>query len=57
MLKRLIKNALHDVCTSALGALAGGADLLEGIATKDVSKIIRGSSLILLGLITNSKDK
>lgn len=57
MLKRLIKNALHDVCTSALGTLAGGADLLDGIAHKDYVKIIKGGSLILLGLITNSKDK
>jgi hypothetical protein len=57
MLKRLIKNAVHDVCTSALGTLAGGADLLEGIAHHDVSKIVKGASLILLGLITNSKDQ
>jgi hypothetical protein len=57
MLKRLIKNALHDICTSALGAFAGGADLIQGIAEKDATKIIRGGSLILLGLITNSKDK
>ena len=57
MIKRLIKNALHDVCTSALGTLAGGTDLLDGIAHHDTGKIIKGASLILLGLITNSKDK
>lgn len=57
MLKRLIKNAVHDICTSALGTLAGGTDLLDGIAHHDTGKIIKGASLILLGLITNSKDK
>jgi hypothetical protein len=57
MIKRLLRNAVADVCTSALGTLAGGTDLIDGIANHDTAKIIKGVSLILLGLITNSKDK
>jgi hypothetical protein len=55
MLKRLINNALSDICTSVAGSIAGAEDLLHGIAEKDASKIVKGASLIFLGLIMNSK--
>lgn len=55
MFKRLIKNALSDLCTSLAGTIAGAEDLIHGISEKNPSKIIKGASLIFLGLIMNSK--
>ena len=55
MFKRLINNAIKDLSTSAVGALAGGPDLLEGILHKDPVKIIKGASILILGLFVNSK--
>ena len=55
MFKRLINNAIKDLSTSAIGALAGGPDLLEGILQKDAAKIIKGASIFILGLFMNSK--
>ena len=55
MFKRLINNAVKDLSTSAVGALAGGPDLLEGILHKDAAKIIKGSMIFILGLFMNSK--
>ena len=55
MFKRLINNTIKDLSTSTVGALAGGPDLLEGILHKDATKIIKGASILLLGLFMNSK--
>jgi hypothetical protein len=55
MFKRLLKNALSDICTSVAGTIAGAEDLLHGIAEKNPSKIVKGASLIFLGLVMNSK--
>jgi len=57
MFKRLIKNALSDICTSVAGTIAGAEDLIQGIAEKDPTRIVKGASLIFLGLIMNSKDR
>jgi len=55
MFKRLIENALSDICTSVAGTIAGAEDLLHGIAEKNPTRIVKGMALIFLGLITNSK--
>ena len=54
--ERLLKNALHDLCSSVAGCVAGADDLLTGIGTHDTAKIVKGSALIFLGLITKSND-
>jgi hypothetical protein len=56
-MKRIFKNALGDLLTSALGSLAGLPVLVEGIATKNTAKILEGAGLLLLGLVSNSKEK
>jgi len=55
MFRRLLNNAIKDLSTSAVGALAGGPDILEGILQKDAAKIIKGASIFILGLFMNSK--
>lgn len=55
MIKRLINNALSDICTSIAGTIAGAEDLLVGISEHNPTKIVKGVALIFLGLITNSK--
>ena len=55
MIKRLISNAFADICTSVAGTIAGADDLLHGISEKNPTKIVKGISLIFLGLIMNSK--
>jgi hypothetical protein len=57
LFKKLLKNAVSDLVTSLAGAMAGADDLICGIAEKDPSKIIKGTGIILLGLITNSNGK
>lgn len=55
MFKRLINNTIKDLSTTAIGALAGSSDLIEGVVHKNAVQIIKGISLILLGMFTNSK--
>ena len=55
-MKRILKNAIGDLLTSVLGGLAGLPTLVEGIQTKDTAKIIEGVALLLLGLISDSKN-
>lgn len=55
MFKRILTNALQDLCTTVAGGLAGAQDLLEGLAAKDPAKIVKGGGLILMGMLINSK--
>ena len=55
LIKRILNNAFQDVCTTVAGGLAGSQDLLEGLATKDPAKIVKGGSLIIMGMLINSK--
>lgn len=55
LIKRLITNAMQDVCTTVAGGLAGSQDLLEGLAAKDPAKITKGAGLIIMGMLINSK--
>lgn len=55
-MKRILKNAIGDLLTSVIGGLAGLPVLVEGIQTKDTAKIIEGVALLLLGLISDSKN-
>lgn len=56
-LNRLVKNIFGDVLTSIAGTVAGAEDLIMGIAEKDASKIIKGTGIIFLGLISNTNTK
>jgi len=57
LFKKLLKNAISDLVTSIAGTMAGANDLISGIAEKDVSKIIQGTGIILLGLLSNTNIK
>lgn len=57
MFRRLINNTLKDLSTSVIGAIAGMPDLIEGITSKDLQKIVKGAGVVLLGLFMNSKTK
>ena len=56
-MKKIIKNAIGDLLTSALGAMAGLPELIQGIQTHDATLIIKGAGMLLLGLVANSNDK
>jgi len=56
-MKKILKNALGDLLTSALGAMAGLPQIVEGITTKNNVKLIEGVALLLLGLVSNSNEK
>jgi hypothetical protein len=55
LFKKILKNTFNDLFTSLAGVMAGGHDLISGISEKEPSKIIKGTGLILLGFIINSK--
>jgi hypothetical protein len=55
MIKRLINNALSDICTSIAGTIAGADDVLHGISEHNPTRIVKGIALMFLGFITNSK--
>jgi hypothetical protein len=57
LFKKLLKNALSDMVTTIAGTMAGANDLISGIAEQDLTKIIKGSGIILLGLISNTNGK
>ena len=54
-MKRILENALKDLLTSFLGALAGAPEIIEGATTKDYPKLIEGIAILVLGLVVNSK--
>jgi len=54
LLKKISQNSTQDPHSSLLGAAAGLPDLIQGIATHDCVTILKGISIIFLGLIIKS---
>ena len=54
-MKRILENAVKDILTSILGALAGVPQIIEGATTKDYIKMVEGIAIFLIGLLANSK--
>ena len=42
--------------TSVFGAIAGLPQIVDGIATKDISKIITGAATLAIGLFAKDSD-
>ena len=51
-MKRLLKN----IKTSVFGAVAGLPVLIDGIVTKDITKILGGIGALLVGLFAKDHD-
>lgn len=56
-MKRILENALKDLLTSFLGALAGVPEIIEGATTKDYPKLVEGIAILILGLVVNHKKE
>lgn len=52
-MKRLLKN----IKTSIFGAIAGLPILIDGIVTKDITKILAGAGALLTGLFAKDADQ
>lgn len=55
MIKRILNNALNSVWTSIAGSIAGITEIVTGVQEKNTSKIITGSAIVLLGLLSSEK--
>lgn len=54
-MKKILSNALGSLITSIAGSVAGVAEIHEGVATKDASKIIVGIGILIIGLLAKEK--
>lgn len=51
-----MKHFISNLKTTIFGAVAGLPVLVEGIATKDVSKILAGAGMILVGIFAKDHN-
>jgi hypothetical protein len=51
-MKRILKN----IKTSVFGAIAGLPQIIDGIASKDIAKIITGAATLAIGLFAKDND-
>jgi hypothetical protein len=51
-MKKLLTNALQNAWTSIAGGVAGIAEIKQGVAEGNTTKIIVGIGLVLLGLFS-----
>jgi len=49
-MKKLLTNAIHNAWTSIAGGIAGIAEIKQGIAENNPTKIIVGIGIVILGL-------
>jgi hypothetical protein len=55
MIKRILQNAINSIWTSIAGSIAGISEIISGVQTNDTSKIISGTAIVILGLISSEK--
>jgi len=55
--KQLLKNATTSVATTLLGSIIGLPQIIEGISTNNVDKIIIGFATFLLGLFAKENNE
>jgi len=51
-----MKRFISNLKTTIFGAVAGLPVLVEGVLTKDVSKILAGAGMLLVGIFAKDAD-